>query len=263
MKRARIGALFGGLPYNRLGRGPCIAVALLGLTFENRPLAGMELGMVRDYATLAATHTIYLVNRRPGLPVGASLADMAADCAAMIREEFGGPVDVIGQSTGGSIAQHLAADHPAVVRRLVLHSSAHTLSEPARALQLQVAGLAEQRLWRQAWQVLLRYMMPPRWYAAALAGLGANLLALSPPRDPSDLVITVAAEDQHAFQSRLGEIEAPTLVVAGANDPFYTPALFRETAAGIPQAKLVLYEHMGHPATGRQFRHELAAFLAP
>ena len=56
---------------------------------------------------------------------GYTFNDMAADYAAMIREEFGGPMDVIGVSTGGSIVQHLAADHPDVVRRLVIHSSAH------------------------------------------------------------------------------------------------------------------------------------------
>jgi len=33
--------------------------------------------------------------------------------------------------------------------------------------------------------------------------------------------------------SRLGEITAPTLVIAGERDPFYSPALFRETAAPV------------------------------
>ena len=54
-----------------------------------------------------------MVLRRPGMPQGYSLRDMAADAATTIRQEFVGPVDVIGVSTGGSIAQHLAADHPA------------------------------------------------------------------------------------------------------------------------------------------------------
>jgi len=50
-------------------------------------------------------------------------------------------------------------------------------------------------------------------------------------------------------------------LIAGADDPFYTPALFRETAAGIPQARLALYENMRHPATGKQFEREVLAFL--
>ncbi|MCJ7695456.1 MAG: alpha/beta hydrolase, partial [Anaerolineaceae bacterium] len=57
---------------------------------------------------------------------------MADDYAVMIREEFAPPVDVIGTSTRGSIAQHFAADHPDLVRRLVIHSSAYTLGDAAR-----------------------------------------------------------------------------------------------------------------------------------
>jgi pimeloyl-ACP methyl ester carboxylesterase len=60
---------------------------------------------------------------------------------------------------------------------------------------------------------------------------------------PRILVISqgLAFENKHDFQDRLAEIRAPTLVIAGARDPFYTEALLRETAAGIPNARLILY----------------------
>ena len=61
--------------------------------------------------------------------------------------------------------------------------------------------------------------------------------------------------------ARLGEISAPTLVVAGDRDPVYTEALFRETAEGIPNAGLILYPGMGHPASGKQFGRDVLAFL--
>ena len=69
------------------------------------------------------------------------------------------------------------------------------------------------------------------------------------------------AEDVHDFRDRLDEITAPTLVIAGTDDPFYTEALFRETAVGIPGAKLILYPGMGHPAHGKQFARDVLAFL--
>jgi hypothetical protein len=37
--------------------------------------------------------------------------------------------------------------------------------------------------------------------------------------------------------------------------------LFRETAAGIPNARLILYKGMGHPASGKQFSRDVLAFL--
>ena len=81
------------------------------------------------------------------------------------------------------------------------------------------------------------------------------------PEDPNDLVVTIEAEDKHNFKDRLSQITAPTLVIAGDQDPFYTEALFRDTAAGIPNARLILYKGMGHPASGKQFGRDVLAFL--
>lgn len=256
--RPAAGYFRNGLPYNRLGRGPRPLVIFQGLTFENKPQPGLATAM---YRFLSRDYTVFSVLRRPGLPQGYTLGDMADDYAVMIREEFGSPVDVIGISTGGSIAQHFAADHPDLVRQLVIHSSAHRLSDPARAMQLEVARLAEQRRWREAWAVLLRFMLGPGALARGQAALAATLLSLSTPADPTDLIVTILAEDQFAFQDQLARITAPTLVIAGERDPFYTPALLRETAAGIPNARLILYPGMGHPASGRQFRQDVLAFL--
>lgn len=122
-----------GLPYNRLGRGPRTLVVFQGLLFENKPLTGLSARlMLSTYNFLLKDYTTYVVTRKPGLPDGYSMQDMADDYAAMIRKEFGEPVDVIGTSTGGSIAQHFAADHPDLVRRLVLHASAYTLGTRPR-----------------------------------------------------------------------------------------------------------------------------------
>ena len=256
--RPAAGFFRSGLPYNRLGRGPRPLVVVQGLTFEHKPQPRLATWM---YRFLGEEYTVFSVLRKPGLPQGYTLADMADDYAVMIREEFGGPVDVLGISTGGSIAQHLAADHPDLVRRLVIHSSAHTLSEPARAVQWEVGRLAGQREWRDAWAVLLRFMLGQGPLARLLAGLASALLSSSKPADPSDLVITVLAEDRFSFREELPRIAAPTLVIAGDRDPFYTPALFRETAAGIPDARLILYPRMGHPASGKRFKQDVLAFL--
>jgi len=252
-----------GLPYNRLGRGPRPLVVVQGLLFENKPQPRFALG---PYSFLGDDFTVFVLLRLPGMPLGYSMADMATDVATTIRQEFGGPVDVIGVSTGGSIVQHLAADHPDVVRRLVIHSSACALSLAARDLQLRVAELASERRWTEASEVLVdavvpRRGIPPRARPLIVWPVSRLLSWFGRPADPSDLVVTILAEDAHDFRGRLHEITAPTLVVAGADDPFYTEALFRETADGIPGARLVLYPGMGHPAHGEQFARDVLAFL--
>ncbi len=250
-----------GLPYNRAGHGPKPLIIFQGLMFENKPQSGMTFG----YGFLEKEYTLYAVLRKAGLPQGYTLKDMADDYAAMIRQEFGGPVDVIGVSTGGSLAQHFAADHPDLLRRLVIHSSAHTLGEAGKQVQLEIGRLARQGRVVQAWQAMIGFILPRTgiWkiLSPPLAWTVARLLSLGGPTDLSDLIVTIEAEDQHAFKDRLSEISAPTLVIAGLDDPFYSPALFRETAAGIPNARLVIYEKMRHPAIGKQFEREVLAFL--
>jgi pimeloyl-ACP methyl ester carboxylesterase len=252
-----------GLPYNRLGDGLRPLVVFQGLLFENKPQAGM---LVSGYKFLKADYTVYVVLRKPGLSPHYTLKDMADDYARMIEEEFGGPLDVIGVSTGGSIAHHFAAEHPDLVRRLIIHSSAYTLSDSSRRLQLQVGELAAQGKWVEANLLMLKGLVPNKGvmkpFARPLTWLAAQAMGrLGAPEDASDLVITVEAEDKFNFKDRLGEIKAPTLVAAGMEDPFYTPELFRETAAGIPGARLILYPGMGHPASGKQFTRDVLAFL--
>jgi len=252
-----------GLPYNRLGEGPRPLVVFQGLLFENKPQAGI---LISGYKFLERDYTIYVVLRKPGLPPHCTLEAMAEDYARMILEEFGGPLDVIGVSTGGSIAHHFAADHPDLVRRLIIHSSAYTLSDSSKRLQLQVGELAAQGKWVEANLLFLKGLVPNKGVmkplARPLTWLAAQAMGrLGAPEDASDLVITVEAEDKFNFKDRLAEIKAPTLVAGGMDDPFYTPDLFRETAEGIPNARLALYTGVGHPASGKQFEQDVLAFL--
>jgi pimeloyl-ACP methyl ester carboxylesterase len=256
-----------GVAYNRVGGGPGTLVIFQGLTFDNAPLpAAMGWLYGSYYHYLAKDYTVFVVLPRRGLPQGCSMRDLSDDYAAAVDAELGGPVDVIGISTGGSIAHHFAADHPGLVRSLVIQSSAHTLSDFTRRLQLRVAGLARQRRWQAAYAALFDAVLPRspalRGLVSPLAWLGTFLAGVfGAPADPSDLVATIEAEDKHAFRERLPEIRARTLVAGGDRDPFYPVSLFRETAEGIPNARLAVYPGVGHPASGAQFRRDVLAFL--
>ena len=257
-----------GMPYDKFDGGPRILVIFQGLVFENKPMAKFMANQLTSmYGPLLDGYTVYIVGRKPGMPEGYTMKDIAGDYAAMIREEFGGPVYVMGVSTGGSIVQHFAADYPDLVRRLVIHSSAYTLNDAARKGQMRCAQLARRRKWTAAFAALMGFSLPEKgfkrvvlkplyWVLSLFAGPIMGI-----PDDPTDLAVTIEAEDRHDFRERLSEIKAPTLVIAGDKDPFYSAQLFRDTAAGIPGAKLVLYEGMGHPAKGKQFKEELRAFL--
>ena len=52
------------------------------------------------------------------------------------------------------------------------------------------------------------------------------------------------------FESRLGlvlpRVTAPTLVIGGGNDHFYTPELFGGTAAGVQDGRVHIFPGWGH-----------------
>jgi len=255
-----------GLPSTTIGRGPRPLVAFTGLEYENKPVGGMTARyMSAWFRSLVDDYTVYMVGRRPGLAPGTTLGDMADDYAVMIEEEFGGPLDVMGTSTGGSIALQFGADHPELVRRLVIHSAAYRLGRRAKWAQRKAAEMAAQGRWGAVTSLMMGWVMPRRGLKRALfrplGCLAAVAMSFAVPDDASDFIVTVEAEDAFDLKDRLGEIVAPTLVIAGADDPGYSPALFRETAAGIPDGRLALYEGMGHPAVGKRFTADLADFL--
>jgi pimeloyl-ACP methyl ester carboxylesterase len=145
-RRAITGYSSNGLPYACIGNGERNLVIFGGLEFRHKPPSGIMLRMSTGYLRgLADSYKIYIVNRRPGLPPGYSLSDMSDDYAVMIKNELGGVADIIGVSTGGTIAQHFAIDHPDLVRRLVLAMTGFRLTEEAKELQMKVADLARKR----------------------------------------------------------------------------------------------------------------------
>src|SRR4051812_32980644 len=220
----------GTLPYFATGDGPPF-VFLGGLAPETGVDGAQR--MNRSFvAPFAREHRAYFLNRRAGLPRGMTMAELAAEHADAIRSQFGGDaVDVLGMSTGGSIAQQLAADHPDVVRRLVLISTACRLGPVGRRLQRQVAARLRAGARRQALAVMAAGLVPPGRGQLA-AGAVAWLIGPRVVRDRQgleDMATTIEAEDGFDLALCRTPIRAPTLILAGRDDRFYAPELFGET----------------------------------
>ena len=83
---------------------------------------------------------------------------------------------------------------------------------------------------------------PWRYPAGALAWL-ANPLAAD---NPADMLITNTAAVAFDAEPNLPQVRAPTLVIGGSADPYYSEDLFRRTAAGIPDGRALIYPRKGH-----------------
>ncbi len=238
------------------GDGPPL-VFLAGLL----PKAGVA-SWQKMHAAAAAPYTVrrrvYYLNRRPDLPPGITFAQLATEHAQAIRASFDGPVDLLGLSTGGSIAQQVAADHPDVVRRLALLSTGYRLSDRTRAQMRRIAARIRAGAPRRAMALAAAELVPegPWQLPAALAAAAISRPALS-DNDLADLATTIEAEDNFDLRACAAPIQAATLVISGGRDRFYPMALIEQTAALIPGARMVIEPEHGHmTVTGVPTVHE-------
>ena len=264
-RRVQQGQLKGGLPYLSFGEGPTLVV-FPGLGMTNAAPTGIQRwGEIQLLAPLGRALTVHRVGRRIGLGRGVTMAGLANDYAGALDDAFGAPVDVLGISTGGSLALQLAADRPDLVRRLVVAGAAYRLSDYGRAFQRQTARLAaagDRRGLARMQAADVADSRLGRRIAGGLLGL-AGPLFIRHDWDPADMIATIEAEDAFDLRGRLQDIAAPTLIIGGGRDRFYPAALFRETVAGLPDARLVLYENRAHGGTfaDRRFGRDVVAFV--
>lgn len=194
----------------------------------------------------------------PGKP-GYSLADLAEDAAGVLDATSTERAHVAGMSSGGWIAQLLALGHPERVATLTLVASRPNAPGPvdddlpghAGAL-IEVIMNTPEPDWSDERAVVGRLVLQAR----TLAGAGSFDEASA--RAHAEAVVARTADVKSAMTSigfaghgprwreRLGEITAPTLVLHGADDPFFPVGNGEALAAEIPHARLVRLDRTGH-----------------
>jgi pimeloyl-ACP methyl ester carboxylesterase len=246
--RSTVGFLYDDVPYLKMGEGPPL-VMVQGLSPEHAVPKGWERRMVHSLVTPLARHfTVYAVTRKRGLEPGESMSDIAGHLARAIEHDIGEPVSLQGTSTGGSVVLQLAVDRPDLVRRLVVTASAYRLGRRGRWEQAEMARLTRARDGTEAWAFLMT-SQAPRPLQGPLRPLARLAVGSMAPDDPTDMLVTLDAEDVFDVEADLPRITAPTLVIGGSRDPFYPRQLFEGTAAGVPDGRVHIFEGWGHMRT--------------
>lgn len=203
-----------------------------------------------------------------------SIPSFATTLIGYLEHAGRGPVHLVGNSLGGSIAVRVAALRPDLVRTLSLISPAMPFLDPrrtaqARALPLLAMPRADRVLaWafarmtpeEQAEQVLaacfgdttrvspqrraeameeikLRYTVAhyPKAYLGTLRGLVSSFLRAYLP----------GANSQWRMAAR---VQAPTLVIGGLADKLVDPRVPPQVARTIPDSRLLMLPGVGHVA---------------
>jgi len=188
------------------------------------------------------------------IPVAAPyhLIDMAKDTVGLMEVLGIRSAHLVGASMGGMIAQEIALSFPQHVRSLTSIMSttgnprlppptrqaiAMMMAPPPRTRQDYIARFA------RTWKVLRVGSFPEDEARDAARAELTFARGLNPAGVGRQLRAILASGNR---KPRLHAVTTPTLVIHGTVDPLVRPEAGKDTAASIPNAKLVMIEGMGH-----------------
>ncbi len=235
------------LSYDRAGDGPPLLL-IMGMSgtkhhWGPRVLAELQ----RDFETIVYDHRDACDSTRTGAPF--TIADLAADAAALLAALELDSAHVIGISMGGMIAQELALAHPERVRTLTLGctycggAGSSLASQPVIERLSAAMTSGDRRLAiRASWEVNVSEPFAAdeaEWERFLATGMKYGL----PVAVIMEQMRAIAAHDTSA---RLPELRAPTLVIHGTADQLIPVQNGRMIAGLIPGAKLEILDGVGH-----------------
>ncbi|MGI8970167.1 MAG: alpha/beta fold hydrolase [Dehalococcoidia bacterium] len=220
---------------DRAGAGDPV-VLLHGWGASARSLAPVVQTLCRSYSVTALDFPGFGLSQQPSAPWGVyEFAQFVRHAMARLEIKR---THLLGHSHGGRVSIMLAAQSPELVDKLILVDSAGI--RPPRTLRLRARGLTA----RTGRRILSHRLAggPGRRALTALYGrLGMADYRDSGPMRPT--FIKVVNED---LGSLLPSIQAPTLVVWGAEDEETPVWMGERMAREIPRARLLVLERAAH-----------------
>jgi 3-oxoadipate enol-lactonase len=184
------------------------------------------------------------------VPGSATVDDLGGDVLALLDGLRIDRVSWAGVSLGGMVGMWLAAHAPERVERLALVCTAAYLP-PARAWRERAATVRRDRGTAGIADAVIG-----RWFTAAfarrepvIAAAHRAMLLGTPAEGYAACCEAIAGMD---LRPDLPAVTAPTLVIAGADDPATPPAYADEIAGAIPTARVAVVPEGAHLASVEQ-----------
>lgn len=178
-----------------------------------------------------------------------SIDDLADDLVALL-DRFGiDSAHLVGLSLGGMTAMRVAIRNPERVDRVVLLCTA-AYFPPASSWVQRAATVRDGGSGAVADGVLSRWFTPD-YLAGQRDQVAAwrNMIAGTPAEGYAGCCEAIAAMDQ---RGDLSAIKAPTLAIAGADDPATPPERLAEIVDAVPDGRLLVVDHAAHLANAEQ-----------
>lgn len=195
-------------------------------------------------------------------PLLRTIPAMAEDAVRILDELSWNRAHIVGVSMGGMIAQELAlrsADRCHSLTLVATHGGAPIASLPtAKGMWLFLKGLFGGR--RTRMRSLPRLLYPDDFIRSMGANLREHLdVRLGRPPPLRTVFGQLYAVLRHSTESRLSEIEMPTLLVRPGKDILIRPTQTDRIAARIPNPEVIRFDDAGHGVTFQKARELNAA----
>jgi 3-oxoadipate enol-lactonase len=177
----------------------------------------------------------------PAPPGPYSLADLGGDVIALLDHLGIERASLAGISLGGMTGMWLGIHAPERIEKLVLCCTSAKLGPPE--MWAERAALV-----REQGTGAVAPAVAGRWVTDALADRRPELEAMIAATPPEGYAAACAAIERMDLVPRLGEIRAPALVIAAAQDQSTPPEHGRRIAAGVPGARFELLDGAAHLA---------------
>jgi 2-succinyl-6-hydroxy-2,4-cyclohexadiene-1-carboxylate synthase len=184
---------------------------------------------------------------------GATLAEAEAELLALWERDGVERADLVGYSQGGRIALLVAANHPHRISTLTAIGAHAGFEREQRAERAAADRALADRIEREGidwfaayWAALPLFAGLARRGPAFLARLDAGRRRNDPARLAAQLR-GMGAGAMEPFWDRLWRVDAPALVVAGAEDERYVSFAAR-LAGTLPRAQVAIVPDAGHAA---------------
>jgi 3-oxoadipate enol-lactonase len=201
-------------------------------------------------ARLAETHRVVVLETRghgrsPLPPGPATIDDLGADALVTIADLGIAQFSYVGLSLGGQVGMWLGSEVPDRIDTLSLWCTGPVIATAAswqeRAESVRANGMAA-----IADASMDRWFTPS--YRAANPGDLTGWRAMVAGIDPAGYIAGCEVLATSDLRDRLPAIAAPTLVVAGSDDPSTPPSLLSELAAAISGSRFEVLSPAAHLA---------------
>lgn len=231
------------MEYFSFGSGERAFVILPGVSTRSLMLSAMAVSAA--YRAFGEEYTVYAFDRRRNMPDDYSVRQMASDTAAVMQTLGIAGADIFGASQGGMMAMCIAVDHPELVHKMVLGSTAARMDDQGREDTKRWVSLAQSG----DLTALTAELIDTLYSENTIGKYKDMLIHMNDGMTEYDIrrfILQTQALDDFDITGELHKIKCPVLVIGSEGDKVLPPSQSRLIAKALNASLHMYSDEYGH-----------------